>query len=75
MVDIKFNEYSCDIKVVDEMGTINILDLAPFYEKIEVDKSAWRYTEKKLSITLKKWLDTKWLTLVKEGATSTKDKK
>ena len=43
----------------------NVLDFAPLTEKIELDKSTWRINEKRITITLKKWLDTKWFSMVK----------
>jgi hypothetical protein len=45
----------------------NILDFAPLNEKIEVEKSSWRINEKRITIVLKKWLDTKWFGLVKSS--------
>ena len=65
MIDIQFNEWSCEIKVVDQEGTQHLLNLNQLYEKIEPEKSSWRFSEKRISITLKKWLETKWLTLLK----------
>ena len=65
MVDVKFQEYSLNILVVDENGVNNILDFAPLTEKIEVEKSSWRINEKRITIIIKKWLDTKWFSLVK----------
>lgn len=67
MVDISFDEFKVDITVVDENGLNNILELAPLYEKIEVDKSSWRINEKRITISLKKWLETKWYKLMKGG--------
>ena len=65
MVDIKFEEYSCDVKIVDEAGTEHVLPLSKLYEKIEEADSVWKYSEKRISITLKKWLETKWNSLLK----------
>ena len=70
MVDVKFGEFKVDILVVDEAGTNNILELSPLYEKVEVDKSSWRINEKRITVTLKKWLETKWFTLTKGGNNS-----
>ena len=75
MVDIKFGEFKVDILVVDEAGTNNILELSPLYEKIEVDKSSWRINEKRITVTLKKWLETKWYTLTKGAPGDNKDDK
>ena len=65
MVDIKFEEYACNIRVVDESGTEHVLSLNKLYEKIEPDNSTWRYSEKRISVTLKKWLETSWSNLLK----------
>ena len=67
MVTISIKEYKTDILVVDETGLNHILDLSPLYEKVEVDKSSWRINEKRITIVLKKWLDTKWFKLIKDG--------
>ena len=65
MVDVTFDEYSCNIRVIDEAGAENVLTLNKLYEKIEPEKSTWRHSEKRITITLKKWLETKWTTLLK----------
>ena len=65
MVDVQFEEYKCVVKVVDEAGTHHALNLFKLYEKIEVDKSLFKFTDKRISITLKKWLETKWTELIK----------
>ena len=65
MIDVEFGEYLCDIKVVDEAGTHHVLNLNNLHEKVVADKSSWRYSDKKISITLKKWLETSWTELVK----------
>ena len=65
MIDIQFGEWDCDIKVVDEAGTHHVLNLSKLNEKIIVDKSSWRYSDKRISVTLKKWLETSWTDLVK----------
>lgn len=67
MVTIKFEEYKIDILIVDEAGVNHLLDLQPLYEKIEVDKSSWKISEKRITIILKKWIDTKWFKLMKGG--------
>ena len=65
MVDVQFDEYSCNIKVVDEAGTDHVFSLSTLFEKIEPENSNWRHSEKRITITLKKWLETKWSALVK----------
>ena len=61
MVDVKFGEWQVDVTVVDAEGTTHLLCLKKLHEKIEVDKSSWRFSEgKRISLTLKKWLETKW---------------
>ena len=69
MVDIKIEEFKVEVLVVDETGLNNVLELTPLYEKVEVDRSSWRINEKRITITLKKWLETKWYTLLKGGNT------
>ena len=70
MTDVKFGEYSLNILVVDQNGVNNILDFAPLNEKVEVEKCTWRINEKRITIALKKWLDTKWYSLVKSSGGS-----
>ena len=65
MVDVQFEEYGCNIRVVDEAGTENVLNLFKLYEKIEPEKSSWRHSEKRITITFTKWLETKWSSLLK----------
>ena len=67
MVDIKIEEYKVDITIVDETGLNNILEIAPLYEKVEIEKSSWRINDKRITISLKKWLETKWYKLQKGG--------
>ena len=67
MVEIKFEEYKIDILIVDETGLNHILELAPLYEKVELDKCTWKISEKRITIILKKWIDTKWFKLMKGG--------
>ena len=67
MIDVSFSEYGCDIKVVDENGLTHLLVLQKLYEKIEPADCKWRFSEgKRISVTFKKWLETKWVTLLKE---------
>ena len=66
MVGVEFDEYACNIRIVDEAGTEYILNLSKLYEKIEPEKSTWRHSEgKRITITLKKWLETKWSAMLK----------
>ena len=67
MCEIKISEYQIDILVVDETGLNNILVLHPLNEKVELDKSSWRINDKRITISCKKWLETKWFNLVKTG--------
>ena len=61
MVDVTFEEYVCDIKVVDEEGTKHVLNLSKLFEKIEPENSTFRVSEgKRITVTFKKWLETKW---------------
>ena len=52
---------------MDENAVNNILDISPLYEKIDEDKSSWKMSEKRITITLKKLVDTKWYKLMKGG--------
>ena len=68
MIDVAFNEWTVDVTVKDADGTLHILALNKLSEKIEIEKSTWRFSEgKRISLTLKKWLETKWNTLLKGG--------
>ena len=61
MVDVQFTEWTCEVNVVDAEGTTHILKLGKLHEKIEAEKSKFRFSEgKRISVTLKKWLETKW---------------
>ena len=65
MVDVTFEEYVCDIKVVDEEGTKHVLNLSKLFEKIEPENSTFRVSEgKRITVTFKKWLETKWSNLL-----------
>ena len=67
MIEVAFNEFSCTVVVTDAEGQIYKLSLSKLFEKIEIDKSSWRFSEgKRISVTLKKWLETKWTSLLKE---------
>ena len=66
MVEVAFDEWRVDVTVVDADGTKHLLTLNKLTEKIEIDKSTWRFSEgKRISLTLKKWLETSWKTLIK----------
>ena len=67
-VEVAFEEWSIKVNVTDADGALHVLDLKKLCEKIEVDKSTWRFSEgKRISVTLKKWLETKWTSLLKGG--------
>ena len=65
MVDVEFGEYKCVIKITDEDNTLHLLTLDKLHEKILPDKSLWKHSEKRISITFKKWLETEWKELIK----------
>ena len=65
MIDITFDDYKCSIKITDEDGTLHVLTLDKLHEKIIPDKSSFRHSEKRISITFKKWLETAWTGLLK----------
>ena len=50
---------------MDQAGTQHTLNLTKLHEKIETDKSLWKFSEKRITITLKKWLETSWTELIK----------
>ena len=67
MIEVAFDEYACNVVIKDAEGQIYKLTLSKLHEKIEIDKSSWRFSEgKRISITFKKWLETKWTALLKE---------
>ena len=65
MVDVKFEDYLVNVTVMDEDGTQHVLNLAKLHEKIMPGKSIFKHSEKRISITLKKWLETSWTELIK----------
>ena len=66
MIEVAFEDYAVNIRVVDESGTEHILKLSTLYEKIEASDSSFRHSDKRISISMVKWLETKWTTLFKE---------
>ena len=60
MLDIKFQDTSLQIRLVDEEGQAHFLNFNKLYEKIEPEKSSFRLRSNKIIITLHKWLETKW---------------
>lgn len=74
MVDVTFEEYLCDIKVTDEEGKVNVLNLYKLTEKIEPQNCIFRVRSNRITITLKKWLETSWTALTRSVPT-TKAKK
>ena len=65
MVDVKFEEYLCDIKVIDQEGTVHVLNLYKLSEKVEPDNCSVRVRPNRITITLKKWLETSWKDLTR----------
>ena len=65
MVDVQFEEYLCDIKITDEEGTVNVLNLYKLNEKIEPQNCMFRVRSNRVTITLKKWLETSWSQLTR----------
>ena len=43
-----------------------MLRLEKLYEKIEVDGSTWRFKPNRITIIMKKWLETSWKELVRK---------
>lgn len=69
MVDVTFEEYLCDIKVTDEEGNRHVLNLYKLNEKIEPENCLFRVTPKRITVTLKKWLETSWTQLTRPATT------
>ena len=65
MLDIKFEEKSVELRMVDEEGQVYFLNFPKLYEKIEPEKSHFRLRSNKIVITLHKWLETKWKELTR----------
>lgn len=65
MVDVQFEEYLCDIKITDEEGTVNVLNLYKLSEKVEPQNCSVRVRPNRITITLKKWLETAWTELTR----------
>ena len=65
MISVKYDEYECNISVVDEEGTTHVLQLYKLYEKIEPQKCSMRYSAKRFTVTLHKWLETSWKELTR----------
>jgi hypothetical protein len=66
MIDIQFGETSLDLKIVDLFCNTFLLNLPQLSEKIEPENSSWRLRNKKISITLKKWIETTWRELIRK---------
>ena len=65
MVDVNFEDYLCDIKVTDEEGNINVLNLYKLQEKIEPQNCSMRFKPNRITIIMKKWLETAWSQLIR----------
>ena len=74
MVSVKYDEFECNIEVVDEDDTMNVLSLYKLYEKIEPEKCTMRHSAKRISITLHKWLETSWKELTRAPGKGDKKK-
>ena len=65
MVSVSYEEFECNIEVMDEDDVTNVLNLYKLYEKIEPEKSSMRWSAKRITITLHKWLETSWKELTR----------
>ena len=74
MVSVNFEEYECNVEVVDEEGITNVLQLYKLYEKIEPERSSWRWSNKRITITIHKWLETSWKELTRAPGKGDKKK-
>lgn len=72
MVDVTYEEYLVDIKVTDEEGTVNVLNLYKLSEKIEPQNCSVRVRPNRITITLKKWLETAWKELTRAATNKKK---
>ena len=72
MVDVQFEEYLCDIKVIDEEGTVNVLNFYKLSEKVEPQNCSVRVRPNRITITLKKWLETSWSELTRAATNKKK---
>ena len=53
MISVKYDEFECNIEVVDEEDTTHVLNLFKLYEKIEPEKCSMRFSAgKRFTITL-----------------------
>ena len=44
MIEVDFKDFVCNVKIVDELGAQHVLNLSKLHEKIEPEKSTWRYS-------------------------------
>ena len=65
MISVNYDEYECNISVVDEEDNTHVLNLYKLYEKIEPPKCSMRYSAKRFTVTLHKWLETSWKELTR----------
>ena len=65
MVDVNFETFGVEIKVIDAEGTTHVLNLFKLYEKVEPENCSWRFKPNRITIVLKKWLETSWKELVR----------
>ena len=66
MITVTYDEYECNIRVVDEDDTQHVLQLYKLYEKVEPQKCSMRFSAgKRFTVTLQKWLETSWKELTR----------
>ena len=65
MVSVNFEENECSVQVVDEEGTTHMLSLSKTYERIEPENSSWRFKPNRITIIMKKWLESSWKELTR----------
>jgi len=65
MVSVEFEEYLCDVKVTDEEGNVHVRNFYKLSEKIEPENCSVRVRPNRITITLKKWLETSWTELTR----------
>ena len=74
MVTVDFADNECSVTVVDDEGTTHILSLNKTYERIEPDGSSWRFKPNRITVIMKKWLESSWKELTRVPAKGEKKK-
>jgi hypothetical protein len=65
MITVDFKMYQFELKVVDKDNITHVLLVSPLWEHINAEKSIWKFSEKRISLTLRKLKDEPWTDLMK----------